>query len=40
MTVFTTHLGKVVDVSAGQPAPKPNEMIVKKSTPRPRVDTA
>lgn len=25
MTVRTTHLGKVVDVSAGQPAPKPND---------------
>src|SRR4051794_38333763 len=25
MTVSTTHLGKVVDVSAGQPAPKPND---------------
>ena len=25
MTLSTTHLGKVVDVSAGQPAPKPND---------------
>jgi type I restriction enzyme S subunit len=25
MTVTTTHLGKVVDVSAGQPAPKPTD---------------